>query len=65
MYIVVITLTVIASILMIGVVLIQKSKGGGLAFYTSTRFCELMPFCPLCYGRSNSGGLDDAARTKT
>ena len=31
MYIVVITLTVIASILMIGVVLIQKSKGGGLS----------------------------------
>lgn len=31
MYIVVITLTVIASLLMIGVVLIQKSKGGGLS----------------------------------
>lgn len=31
MYILVITLTVIASILMIGVVLIQKSKGGGLS----------------------------------
>ncbi|THG41254.1 preprotein translocase subunit SecG [Muribaculum caecicola] len=31
MYILVITLTVIASLLMIGVVLIQKSKGGGLS----------------------------------
>ncbi len=31
MHVVVITLTVIASILMIGVVLIQKSKGGGLS----------------------------------
>ncbi len=31
MYIVIIVLTVIASILMIGVVLIQKSKGGGLS----------------------------------
>lgn len=31
MYILIITLTVIASILMIGVVLIQKSKGGGLS----------------------------------
>ncbi len=31
MYVVVITLTVIASLLMIGVVLIQKSKGGGLS----------------------------------
>jgi preprotein translocase subunit SecG len=31
MYIVVIILTVIASLLMIGVVLIQKSKGGGLS----------------------------------
>lgn len=31
MYIVIITLTVIASLLMIGVVLIQKSKGGGLS----------------------------------
>lgn len=31
MYALVITLTVIASILMIGVVLIQKSKGGGLS----------------------------------
>ncbi len=31
MYIVIIILTVIASLLMIGVVLIQKSKGGGLS----------------------------------
>ena len=31
MYVVVITLTVIVSLLMIGVVLIQKSKGGGLS----------------------------------
>lgn len=31
MYVVVITLTVIVALLMIGVVLIQKSKGGGLS----------------------------------
>lgn len=31
MYVVVITLTVIVALLLIGVVLIQKSKGGGLS----------------------------------
>ncbi len=31
MYVVVIVLTVIVSILLIGIVLIQKSKGGGLS----------------------------------